>query len=376
VSNSLKLSLGIRSLIQMSEIKKIFRSIRERFFKLFSNELGIDLGTTNTLVYLRGKGIVIDEPSVVAINTKTGRVVAIGKEAKNMLGRTPAHIVAIKPLVDGVISDFEVAEEMLSYLINKAQEGNKKLLGPRVVIGVPSGITNVETRAVRDAATNAGAREVHIIEEPVSAAIGIKLPIDSPIGNMIIDLGGGTTDIAVISLNGIVNSKNIKIAGERFNEDIISYIRNEFKILIGEKTAEKVKMEIGSLIDGKKTGETIVRGRDLITGLPREVIITETDLREALAQSIDTLIDAVKEVLEAAPPEIISDIMRHGVYLVGGGALLGGLSSVLHEALKIPVYISEEPLTSVARGTGMVLENLLIYEDLLVRNEDEIPPKK
>jgi len=360
----------------MSEIKKIFRSIRERFFKLFSNELGIDLGTTNTLVYLRGKGIVIDEPSVVAINTKTGRVVAIGKEAKNMLGRTPAHIVAIKPLVDGVISDFEVAEEMLSYLINKAQEGNKKLLGPRVVIGVPSGITNVETRAVRDAATNAGAREVHIIEEPVSAAIGIKLPIDSPIGNMIIDLGGGTTDIAVISLNGIVNSKNIKIAGERFNEDIISYIRNEFKILIGEKTAEKVKMEIGSLIDGKKTGETIVRGRDLITGLPREVIITETDLREALAQSIDTLIDAVKEVLEAAPPEIISDIMRHGVYLVGGGALLGGLSSVLHEALKIPVYISEEPLTSVARGTGMVLENLLIYEDLLVRNEDEIPPKK
>ncbi|PIP86379.1 rod shape-determining protein [Candidatus Campbellbacteria bacterium CG11_big_fil_rev_8_21_14_0_20_44_21] len=360
----------------MNGIRKFFSDIREKFFKFFSNEIGVDLGTTNTLVYVRGKGIIINEPSVVALNAKTGRVVAIGGEANKMLGRTPAHITAIKPLVEGVISDFEVAEEMLSYFINRAQEGNRKLLGPRIVIGVPSGITNVETRAVRDAAQNAGGREVHIIEEPVSAAIGIRLPIDSPIGNMIIDIGGGTTDIAVISLNGIVTAKNVKVAGERFNEDIVSYIRNEFKILIGEKTAEKVKMEIGAMINGKQEIETVVRGRDLVTGLPREVIFTETDLKEALSQSIDTLIESIKEVLEEAPPEIISDIMRHGVYLVGGGALLGGLSDTLRQALKIPIYTAEDPLTSVARGTGMILENLEIYEDLLVRNEEEIPPKK
>jgi rod shape-determining protein MreB and related proteins len=356
-------------------VKNFFKKIKDRFFRFFSNEMGIDLGTANTLVYLSGVGIVINEPSVVAVNTKTGRVVAIGHEAKKMLGRTPAHITAIKPLTDGVISDFEVAEEMLSYLINKAQKDNKKLLGPKVVIGVPSGITNVETRAVRDAAKNAGAREVIIIEEPVSAAIGIRLPIDSPIGNMVVDIGGGTTDIAVISLNGIVTSKNIKVAGEKFNDDIVSYIRNEFKILIGEKTAERIKMEIGSTSEDKHRAETIVRGRDLVTGLPREVIITDSDLREALAPSIETMIESIKEVLETAPPEIISDVMRHGLYLVGGGALLGGLAQTLHEALKIPVFISDDPLTSVARGTGIVLENLELYEDLLVKNEDAIPPK-
>ena len=360
----------------MWKFKEFLKKIKDKFFKLLSNEMGIDLGTANTLVYLRGVGIVIDEPSVVAVNTKTGRVVAIGKEAKKMLGRTPAHITAIKPLVDGVISDFEVAEEMLSYLINKAEEGNSKILGPRVVIGVPSGITNVETRAVRDAARNAGAREVHIIEEPVAAAIGIRLPIDSPVGNVIIDIGGGTTDIAVISLNGIVTSKNVKIAGEKFNEDIISYIRNEFKILVGEKTAERIKIEMGEMLTGKQTNETVVRGRDLVTGLPREVIITDSDLREALSSSIETLIESVKEVLETAPPEIISDIMGHGIYLVGGGALLGGLSEILHSSLKIPVYVAEDPLMSVARGTGVILENLEDYRDLLVKNEDEIPPKK
>ncbi|HJN62620.1 MAG TPA: rod shape-determining protein [Candidatus Paceibacterota bacterium] len=357
-------------------IRNFFREIKEKFFRLFSNEMGIDLGTANTLVYLSGIGIVIDEPSVVAINTKTGRVVAIGREAKKMLGRTPAHITAVKPLVEGVISDFEVTEEMLAYLINKAEEGNKKLLGPRVVIGVPSGITNVETRAVRDAAKNAGAREVHIIEEPISAAIGIRLPIDSPIGSMIIDIGGGTTDIAVISLNGIVNAKNVKVAGEKFNEDIISYIRNEFKILIGEKTAERIKVEIGGTLGSRENNETIIRGRDLVTGLPKEVIVTDADLREALAVPIDTLIESIREVLETSPPEIISDIMKHGVYLVGGGALLSGLSEIFHDSLKIPVYIAEDPLKSVARGTGVILENLEEYEDLLVQNEDEIPPKK
>ena len=360
----------------MGRIKKFFKKIKDRFFRLFSNEMGIDLGTANTLIYLSGRGIVINEPSVVALNTKTGRVVAVGTEAKKMLGRTPAHISAIKPLVDGVISDFEVTEEMLSYLMNKAQEGNKKLLGPRVVIGVPSGITNVETRAVRDVVRNAGAREIHIIEEPMSAAIGIRLPIDNPVGSMIIDIGGGTTDIAVISLGGIVNSKNVKVAGEKFNEDIILYIRNEFKILIGEKTAERIKIEIGSVMNKGKSAETVVRGRDLVTGLPREVVITDSDLGEALAQSIDTLIESIKEVLETSPPEIISDIMKGGIYLVGGGALLGGLRQVLHEFLKIPIYVAEEPLTSVARGTGTILENLEEFEDLLVKNEDEIPPTK
>jgi len=363
----------------MKPLKNFFKRIKDKFNRLLSNEIGIDLGTANTLVYLSGRGIVINEPSVVAVNQKTGRVVAVGKEAKKMLGRTPAHIVAIKPLVDGVISDFEVTEEMLSYLINTAQKDSKKLLGPRVVIGVPSGITNVETRAVRDAARSAGAREVHIIEEPMSAAIGIKLPIDKPVGSMVIDIGGGTTDIALIALNGIVRSKNINVAGERFNQDIISYIREEFKILIGEKTAEDIKIEIGSVLSkntGSNRAETIIRGRDLVTGLPREVIITEADLREALAQSIDTLIEAIKEVLESAPPEILSDVMRRGIYLVGGGALLKGLAEFLHQWLKIPVYIAEDPLTSVARGTGIILENLEEFSDLLVKNEDELPLTK
>jgi rod shape-determining protein MreB len=359
----------------MRFLREFFKRIQDKFNRLFSNEIGIDLGTANTLVYLSGRGIVINEPSVVAVNEKTGRVVAVGKEAKRMLGRTPAHITAVKPLVDGVISDFEVTEEMLSYLLNNAQKDSKKLLGPRVVIGIPSGITNVETRAVRDAAKSAGAKEVFIIEEPMSAAIGIKLPIDKPVGNMVIDIGGGTTDIALLSLNGIVCSKNIKVAGEKFNQDIISYIRDEFKILIGEKTAERVKMEIGSVLSGHDSVESIVRGRDLVTGLPREVVITDSDLREALAQSIDTLIESIKEVLESAPPEILSDVMKRGIHLVGGGALLKGLSEFLHEWLKVPIYIAEDPLTSVARGTGVILENLEEFEDLLVKNEDELPLK-
>jgi len=273
-------------------IRKLLKKIKRKIDSFLSNEIGVDLGTANTLVYVRGKGIIINEPSVVAVNQKTGRVVAVGKDAKQMLGRTPPHIVAIRPLVDGVISDFEVAEEMLSYLLNKAEKDSRKLLGPKVVIGVPSEITNVEVRAVRDAAKNAGAREVHIVEEPISAAIGIKLPIRDAVGNMIIDIGGGTCDIAVISLNGIVCAKNVKIAGDRFNADIINYIRNEFKILIGEKTAERVKLEVTSIMPGGDSIETMIRGRDLVTGLPREVVITDADLREALYGSIDILVEA------------------------------------------------------------------------------------
>ncbi len=348
----------------------------KKFYAFFSNDIGIDLGTANTLVYVRGKGIVINEPSVVAVNQKTGRVVAVGKQAKDMLGRTPAHIIAVRPIVDGVISDFEVTEEMISYLVKKAEEETKKMLGPRVVVGIPFGITNVETRAVRDATRNAGAREVHIIEQPMAAAIGIRLPINDPVGSMVIDIGGGTSDIAVISLGGIVRGKNVKTAGDRFNNDIISYIRSQFKILIGEKTAENIKIAIGSALPGDTPTEAAVRGRDLITGLPREVIITDEDLRAALFQSVDHLVEAIKEVLETTPPEILSDVMHRGVYLVGGGALLKGLAPLLTQQLKIPVHVDDDPLTAVARGTGVVLEDIEKYREVLIQNEDELPPKR
>lgn len=351
----------------------MFKNFKEKIKTLISNDIGIDLGTANTLVYVAGVGIVINEPSVVAVNQKTGQVVAVGSSAKDMLGRTPEHIIAVRPLVDGVISDYEVTEEMLAYLIRKAEEGRKKWFGPRVVVGVPSGITNVERRAVRDATRSAGAREVHIVEEPMAAAIGIGLPIQDPVGSMIVDIGGGTTDVAVLSLGGIVNSRNIKIAGDKLNTDLISYLRNEFKILVGEKTAEDIKISIGSVLEGDTPLEMPVRGRDLITGLPREVIITEADVREAIGLSIDTLIESIKEVIEITPPEIVSDIMYRGIHLVGGGALLRGIRELLENALKISVHVADEPLTAVVRGTGIMLSNLPIYESALIKNEDELP---
>ncbi len=351
----------------------MFKAQKDIFFARFSNDIGIDLGTANTLIYVRGKGIVVNEPSVVAVNQKTGQVVAVGQVAKNMLGRTPAHITAVRPLVDGVISDFEVTEEMLSYFMKRAGEYMpKKFLGPRVVVGVPSGITNVEVRAVRDATKNAGAREVYIVEQPMAGAIGIRLPIHDPVGSMIIDIGGGTTDIAVISLGGIVRSKNLKIAGDKLNNDIISYIRNEFKILIGETTAEQVKKDVGAVIPGEAL-ETTIRGRDLITGLPREVVITDSDIREAIGQSINILLEATKEVLETTPPEILSDVMKRGIHLVGGGALIKGLDVLLLETLNIPITIAEDPLTAIARGAGIILEDLDRYRSVLIENEDDLP---
>ena len=351
------------------------KEYNQKLYSYLSNDIGIDLGTANTLVYLRGHGIVVNEPSVVAVNQKTGRVVAVGTAAKEMLGRTPQHIVAVQPLVDGVISDFEVTEEMISYLIKKAETYSKKMLGPRVVVGVPSGVTNVEIRAVRDATRNAGAREVYIVEEPMAGAIGIRLPIHEPVGSMVIDIGGGTTDIAVISFGGIVRSKNLKIAGDKLNNDISSYIRNEFKMLIGDKTAEQVKIAIGQVTGGEPM-ETTVRGRDLITGLPREVVVTDADIREAMAQSIENLIEASMEVLETTPPEILADVMHRGVHLVGGGALIKGLDILIANALKIPVYIAEDPLTAIARGTGIILEDLEKYQEVLIQNEDELPAQK
>ena len=351
-------------------------AILDQFRRYFSHDIGIDLGTANTLVYLSGKGIIINEPSVVAVNQKTRRVVAVGADAKAMLGRTPGHIVAIRPLVDGVISDFEVTEEMITYLLNKAQKNNKKILGPRVVVGVPSGITNVETRAVRDATKGAGASEVFIVLEPMAAAIGIRLPILEPAGNMIIDIGGGTTDIAVISLGGVVRSKNLRIAGDKLNNDIISYLRSEFKILIGEKTAENIKIGIGAILPDEKPLEASIKGRDIISGLPREVVVTDSDVREAISQSIDTLIEGVKEVLETTPPEVLSDVMQRGIYLCGGGALIRGLAEIISEYTKINVFIAPDPLTAVCRGTGIILENLEKYRDVLIANEDDLPPKK
>ncbi len=346
----------------------------KKIHKLFSNDIGIDLGTANTLVYLKGHGIIINEPSVVAVNQKTGRVVAIGTTAKQMLGRTPGHIVAVKPLVDGVISDFEVTEEMLSHLLNRVNKISNKPIRPRVVVGVPSGVTNVQIRAVRDATKSAGAREVYIVEEPMAAAIGIRLPVKEPVGSMVIDIGGGTTDIAVISLGGVVRSKSLRIAGDKLNENIISYIKDEFKILIGERTAEGVKMAIGS-VNGKDSVEASIKGRDLVTGLPREVIITDSDVREAIWPSVNNLLDAVKEVLESTPPEILSDVMHRGVVLVGGGALISGLADLLREELRIPVHIAEDPLTSVVRGTGVILEDVESFKDILIENEDELPPQ-
>jgi len=347
----------------------------DRFYKMLSNDIGIDLGTANTLVYLRGHGIVLNEPSVVAVNQKTGQVVAVGSQARDMIGRTPGHIKAVRPLVDGVISDFEVTEEMITYLINKAQKISKKMLGPRVVVGVPSGITNVETRAVRDATRNAGARQVFIVEEPMAAAIGIHLPVHEPVGTMIIDIGGGTSDIAIISLGGVVRSKNLRIAGDKLNSDIVAYIRSEFKILIGDRTAEQIKISIGSVFHGGTPKEAVVKGRDLITGLPREVVITESDIREAIGQSVATLLDAAKEVLETTPPEVVSDVMQRGVYLTGGGALIAGLDQILHDHLGLPVHVADDPLTAVARGTGVILEDIEKYNDILLVNEDDTPPQ-
>src|SRR3989344_1346543 len=345
--------------------------IPQRIAERFSKEIGIDLGTVNTLVYLKGKGIVITEPSVVAVNQKTGQVVAVGTAARDMIGRTPTHITAVRPLVEGVISDFEVTEEMLSYLIDKAQ-GERMALGPRVVVGVPSGITNVEIRAVRDAARTAGAREVFIIEEPMAAALGARLPVNDPVGTMLIDVGGGTTDIALMSLGGIVRSKNIRTAGDALNQDISSYIRNEFKILIGERTAEEVKIAVGSAIKLSTPLQTTIRGRDLVTGLPREIVITDADVREAILFSISIVIEAVKEVIETAPPEIVADVMRLGIYLTGGGALLRGLPELLAQELKVPIRYMPSRITTGVRGTGVVLEDVSKYRSILVEDDDTL----
>lgn len=346
----------------------------DRLLGAVSTDIGIDLGTANILVYVKGKGVVLNEPTIVAINKKTGQLVAVGNEAKGMLGRTPNHIEVVRPLVDGVISDFEVTEEMLAYLINKVRNDMHTLVAPRVLVGVPSGITNVEMRAARDAAKNAGARDVFLIEEPMAAAIGAKLPVNKATGNMILDIGGGTTDIAVISLNGIVVAKNLRVAGDHLNASIVSYIRDQFKVLVGEKTAEDAKTMLASIEHGEDGKEMVVRGRDVVTGLPREVVITDTDIREAISHNVDSIVESVRNVLEKTPPEVLADVMQRGIHVSGGGALIPGFSVLLQEVLQVPVYVVPDPLRAVVRGTGIVLENLDQYEEILIDNEGELSP--
>lgn len=337
------------------------------FFDRFGQDIGIDLGTANTLVYVRNKGIVINEPSVVAVNQKTGQVLAIGNEAKEMVGRTPGHIVATRPLVDGVVSDFEVTEQMLDYFIGKVTKGGfLHKFRSRVVVGLPSGVTEVEKRAVYDATRNAGIREVYLIEEPIAAAIGARLPIQEATGNIIVDIGGGTTEIAVISLGGVVASRSLRVAGDKMNQDIIRYVRNYYKLAIGERTAEEIKMTIGSACQMPERLELIIRGRDIITGLPKEVIISDYDARKAIYSSIMTIVSTIKSTIEETPPELIGDIMERGVILAGGGAHLKGLDIVVEEITKVPCHLANDPLTAVVRGAGQVVENIDSLKSVLV----------
>jgi rod shape-determining protein MreB and related proteins len=345
------------------------------FNKLFgkiSKDVGIDLGTANTLVYVKGKGIVINEPSVVAINKQTGQILSIGKEAKKMVGKTPSHIVAIRPLVDGVVSDFEITEQMLKYFINKVHQDSFSLFPrPRVVIGIPSGVTEVEKRAVIDAALNAGAREAYLIDEPMAAAIGARLPVQEATGNMIIDIGGGTTEVAVISLGGVVSCKSLRIAGDEMNEDVIHYARSEYNLLLGERTAEEIKIAIGSAYSLDEKLESTIRGRDLITGLPKELKVTDLEIRKALSRSVKIIVNNVKATVEETPPELLGDIMQKGIILAGGGGLLKGLDRALAEQTEIPIKKMEDPLTAVVRGTGIVLENLEELKNVLVEVSDD-----
>ncbi len=328
------------------------------FFHLFSNDIGIDLGTANTLVYVRDQGIVLREPSVVAVQAGTNKVLAVGDEAKRMLGRTPGNIIAIRPLKDGVIADYEITEAMLRHFINKVHN-RRKMLRPRVVIAVPSGITEVEKRAVKDSATHAGAREVYLIEEPMAAAIGVGLPVQDASGNMIIDIGGGTTEVALISLAGIVFSRSVRVAGDELDEAIVQYLKRAYSLMIGERTAEEIKIKIGSAYPiGDKESTMEVKGRDLVAGLPKTITITSQEVREALLEPLSTIVDSVRVTLERCPPELSADLVDRGIFLAGGGALLRGLDRLLSEETGLPVHVADDPLSAVAEGTGKVLEEL------------------
>ncbi|MBM4418580.1 MAG: rod shape-determining protein [Chloroflexi bacterium] len=325
---------------------------------LFSHDVGIDLGTANTLVMVPSKGIIINEPSVVAIHRKTRKVLAIGADAKRMVGRTPANIVAVRPLKDGVISDFDVTEQMLSHFIRQVHNRFGNLPKPRVVVGIPSGVTEVEKMAVRDAARNAGARACHLIEEPMAAAIGAGLPVTEPTGSMIVDIGGGTTEVAVISLGGIVVSQSIRVAGDEMDEEIVQYARQRHNLLIGDRMAEEVKIAVGSAWPLTEERMATLRGRDLVSGLPRVIDISSVEIRDGISGSVNQIVEAVKSTLEATPPELVSDLISGGIALAGGGALLAGLDQRLSHETKMHVYVADDPLTCVVRGTAIVLQEI------------------
>jgi rod shape-determining protein MreB and related proteins len=340
------------------------------FFGLFSRDLGIDLGTANTLVYVRGKGIVISEPSVVAVDIKSKRALAVGVEAKAMVGKTPGTIIAVRPLKDGVIADFDTVEMMLHYFIRKVHLQRFMAPHPRVVIGIPSGVTEVEKRAAKDAALSAGAREAYTIEEPMAAAIGAGLPINEPVGSMIVDIGGGTTEVAVISLGGIVVNHSLRIAGDEIDDAIVQYARRDHNLVIGERSAENAKISAGSAYPLEEERTVIMRGRDLLTGLPKTVEVSSVELRDAISGPLNTIIDMVKTCVEETPPELVADIMERGIVLAGGGGLLLGLDKRLQSELRMPVYRADDPLTCVARGTGRVAEALHLYQRVLAGGQE------
>jgi rod shape-determining protein MreB len=342
------------------------------FLGKFSKDLGIDLGTANTLVYCQDKGIIINEPSVVAVNLRSGQILAVGHTAKDMVGKTPPHISTVRPLVAGIISDFEVTEKMLRFFIEKAHKESFSFLPrPRVIIGVPLDLTEVERKAVEDAAMNAGAREVYLVEEPMAAAIGARLPITEPVGNMVVDIGGGTTEIAVISLCGVVTWKCIPIAGDELNKNIIHFARENFNLLLGEKMAETIKIRIGSAAPPEQAMEIEMRGRDMITGLPKEIMVSDVQIREALARSVKTIVDNIKAALEITPPELVADIYERGIVMTGGGSLLMGLDKVISKAAEIPVRVADDPLTCVVRGTGVLLDSPDLLKNIALPSSQE-----
>jgi rod shape-determining protein MreB len=328
-----------------------------KVLSIFSNDIGIDLGTATTLVFMRDRGIVLEEPSVVAVLAETNKVLAVGLEAKRMLGRTPGNIRAIRPMKEGVIADFEITEEMLRYFITRVRN-RSKVVPPRVLVAVPSGITEVETRAVKESAIRAGAREVHLIEEPMAAAIGVGIPVQEPSGHMIVDIGGGTTEVAVISLAGIVESRSIKTGGDSMDLAVVQYLKRAYSILIGERTAEQIKMEIGSAYRLEQELTMDVKGRDLMGGLPKTITISSEEIREALLEPVTRIVEAVRMTLERCPPELAADLIDHGIVLAGGGSLLRGLDRLLSEETGLPVAVAESPITAVAMGTGIVLQEM------------------
>ena len=355
----------------MAKIREFLKRSINYILGLFSNDMGIDLGTATTLVYVKGEGVVLCEPSVVAIERGTSHVLAVGEEAKRMLGRTPGNIVAIRPMKDGVIADFEITEAMLRYFIKKVHH-RKVLVRPRIIIAVPSGITEVEKRAVKDSAERAGAREVFLIEEPIAAAIGVGLPIQEPIGNMIIDVGGGTTEMAVISLAGTVFSKSIRIGGDEMDEAIIEYLKKTYNLMVGERTAEDIKIKIGSAFPQEEELTLEVRGRDLVTGLPKAVTITSEEVRDALVEPLRAILEIAKISLERTPPELAADLIEHGIVMAGGGSLLRGLDKLISEETGLPVHIADDPVTAVVQGTGKVLSEIKYLKRVTVSIKSEL----